>query len=269
MEQLDKHTIKSASFVLAGGACLLAILVQLFSQDGIVTIRGIRLLNGLVTPVMCFWLGMLIRWKVRKPNSWILGIAGALMFLSYFYGSYAIANYSWIDIFYQWWGLILLGFILPWDYLYDRRDPEGIKSGIVLLLSALVFCTIDLVNERMRIVAMPTPLDDLGALLATVTLNVLPFVTILVVYFAAEFSFSKAGQWLGSRKWFRIICWIAAAILFIHIAISLPGMHRDILAWRLTQYAVLPITVYLIIVICRIIRKLSKKDKTWKEVFAI
>lgn len=268
MERIKKQTIKSASFVLAGGACLLALLVQIFSQDGIVTIRGIRLLNGLVTPALCFWLGMLIRWKVGKPKSWILYIAGVLMCVSYYYGSYAITRNG-ISIFYHWWGLILLGFILPWDYLYDRRDPEGIKSGIVLLLSALVFCTIDLVNERMRIVAMPTPLDDLGALLATATLNVLPFVTILVVYFAAEFSFSKAGQWLGSRKWFRIICWIAAAILFIHIAISLPGMHRDILAWRLTQFAVLPITVYLIIVICRIVCKLRKKGMTWKGVFSI
>ena len=239
---------------MAGGACLLAILVQLFSSNGILPIRGIRLLNGLVIPLMCFWLGMLIRWKVGKPARWILCIAGVMMCLSYYYGSHAIANYGWIKIFYHWWGLILLGFILPWDYLYERRDPEGIKAGIVVLISALAFCTLHLVSERMMIVRMPAPLDDLGELLANVSLYVLPFVTILIVYFAAEFSFSKAGQWLGSKKWFQIICWIAAVFLFIHIAISLPGMRGNILAWRLTQLAVLPSTVYLIIVICRIIR---------------
>lgn len=265
---MDKNTFKSASYVLAGGACVLAILVHFFSPDGMVPVRGIRLLNGLVTPVMCLWLGMLIRWKVGKPKSWILRIAGVLMCISYYYGSYAITN-SGINIFYQWWGLILLGFILPWDYLYERRDPEGIKSGIVLLLSTLVFCSLNLVSGRLGIVEMPAPVDDLGAFLASVTLGVLPFVTILVIYFAAEFSFSKAGQWLGSRKWFRIICWISAAILFIHIAISLPGMRGNTLAWRLTQWAVLPITAYLIIVICRIIGKYSKKEMTWKDVYSI
>ena len=175
-----------------------------------------------------------------------------------------------MNIFYQWWGLVLLGFTLPWDYLYQRRDPDGIKSGILLLISALAVGALDLVHERMTIVSIPSPVEDLGTLLSSVTLYVLPLATIIPVYFAAEFSFSKAGQWLGEKMWFRWIIGIAAAYAF---CITIAGMMIypgwDVQMWQLTQLFIQPFSIYLIIVICRIIRKLGKKEMTWKEVFAI
>ena len=259
MEKLDKQTLKNTSFVVADGACLLMIAFLL-------PIRGLRFITALAIPTLCFWVGMLIRFKVGKPKWWVLAIAAALMIAAYVCG---FCSQDWLNVRFQWWGLILLGFILPWNYLYERRDPDGIKSFIVLLISALAFSTINLVNSRMMAVTMPSPVDDLGSVLESVTKYALPFVAVLPAYFAVEFSFSKAGQWLGSKVWFRIICWIAAATVFINIISNMFGIGGDILVWRLTQLAVQPVTVYLFVVIYRIICKLRKKEMTWKEVFRI
>lgn len=262
-----KPFFKNASFVVAGGACLLMIAGHFFySPDGLLPIKGFRFVAALAIPMLCFWAGMLIRWKVGKLRWWVLAIAAALMFATYVY-SFCIQD--WLNVRFQWWGLILLGFILPWDYLYERRDPDGVKSFIVLLISALAFSTINLVNSRMMAVTMPSPVDDLGSVLKSVTKYTLPFVAVLPAYFAVEFSFSKAGQWLGSKIWFRIICWIAAATVFINIISNLSSIGGDILVWRLTQLAVQPVTVYLFVVICRIICNLRKKEMTWKEVLNI
>lgn len=255
---------------MAGGACLLLIAGQNFNPYGPLPIKGFQFIANLAMPMLCFWVGMLIRHKVGKPKQWVIAIAGALMVASYCYSIYALSHFSSVNIFYQWWGIMLLGFILPWEYLYQHRDQEGIKSGIILLISALAFSTLDLVNERMTVVTLPAPVDDLGTLLSSVTLYVLPFAAIIPVYFAAEFSFSKAGQWLGEKKWFRWIIGIAAAYTFLKIIVDLVFVPVwDVQMWQLTLLFVQPFTIYLIIVICRIVCKLRKKEITWKEVFCI
>ena len=265
MEQIDKLTFKNASFVMAGGVCLMGLIGYFLHIGGTLYVRGIQFVTSLVIPTLCFWVGMLIRFIISKSRKLVLCILGALMCVSYGYGICAMSHLGWIAIVYQWWGLILLGFILPWEYLYQHRDLDGIKSGIILLISALAYCAVDLVNERMRIVPIPSSVSDLGELLFSVTKIVLPFVTILTVYFAAEFSFSRAGQWLGSKKWFQVICWIAAVLLFAILILQFNRWNRLSMMWQITRILVQPVTVYLVFVIVRIIRKSGK----WKEVFTI
>lgn len=263
MKQIDRTTLINASFVLAGAACILVF-------GNLLPIRGYRFVASIATPLLCFWVGMLIRYKVGEPKRWVVAIATILMIASYGYSFYALSHFTSVSVFYQWWGIMLLGFILPWDYLYQYRDREGGKSGILLLFSVLVCCVLKLVNDRMTDIALPSPVADLGAMLAYVTLFALPFATIIPVYFAAEFSLSKAGQWLGGQKWFRLVTVIAAACSFLQIIVNLmfvPGW--DVQMWQLTRLFVQPFMIYLIIVICRIIRQLRKKEMTWKEVFCI
>ena len=265
---MKSNTFENATFLMAGGACLIGLIGHFLRID--LHVKGIQFVTSLMIPALCFWVGMLIRYKVGKPKWWVVAIATVLMVAAYGYSFYAINHFNWISIFYQWWGLVLLGFILPWDYLYQRRDPDGIKSGILLLISVLVFSVLDLTHERMTIVSMPSPVDDLGTLLSSITLYVLPLATIIPVYFAAEFSFSKAGQWLGEKKWYRWIIGIVAVYAFLQTITGMMMSPRwDVQMWQLTQLFVQPVTIYLIIVICRIIRKLGKKEVTWKEVFAI
>lgn len=270
MERIEKQTFKNASFVMAGGACLIGLIGHYLRIDGPLHVRGIQFVTSLVIPTLCFWVGMLIRYKVGKPRWWVLAIAAALMVAAYCYSFYALSHFTWVNIFYQWWGLVLLGFTLPWDYLYQHRDSDGVKSGILLLISALVFGALKLVNGRMMTVDMPSPVDDLGALLSSVSLYILPLATIIPVYFAAEFSFSKVSQWLGEKKWYRWIIGIAAVCSFLMTIAGMMFFPRwDVQMAQLTQLFVQPFSIYLIIVFCRIIRKFGKKEMTWKEVFAI
>lgn len=270
MERPDKQFFKNASFVLAGIAFLLMIAAHFCNSPyGALPIKGFRYVAGWAIPLLCLWVGMLLRFKVRKPKWWILTIAAVAMVVCYFFSFRARMIPDWLSIRYQWWGLILLGFLLPWDYMFEHRDKDGIKSFVLLLISALAYSTLDFIYDRMTIVALPAPTEDLGALIGSVTGYMLPFVTLLPLYFATEFSFSKAGQWIGSQKWVRWIVGIVSVVFFVSFLVDCTRLHRPFFMWHLTQLLMQPFTIFLIVIICRILRKLQNKEITWKEVFDI
>ena len=65
------------------------------------------------------------------------------------------------------------------------------------------------------------------------------------------FSFSRAGQWLGGRKWFRWIVAVPCLFSFVLAASNLitAGFRWDIILVRLIQFLVQPVTVWLVVVI--------------------
>lgn len=269
---MDKNNVTNASFVLAGGACLLMIAYHfLFSVTGILPIRGSRFLVALVTPALCFWAGMFVRHLCGKVKWWVLAVAAVLAAVSFYFSRHTVNNLGWSEIRFLWYFLILAGFLLPQDYLYDRRDKEGIKSFMLLVITALFYGAFELYWGRVYPFCMKPQFEDMAVLLMVVTTNMLPLAALLPVYFAAEFSLSNAAQWLGGQNWFRWIVGIAAFIcfcgalsgLFVHSPLFFDSINRKI------QFFVQPFTIYLIVVICRIFRKLRKKEMTWKEVFAI
>jgi len=267
MKQLDKQQVKNASFVLAGGACLLMIAGQLFSTHGAFPIRGFYLLNGLVIPALCLWVGMLIRWKVGKPKWWATVIAGVAMTALFGASFFVQSTPYWLTDTFLWYGILLAGIMLPWEFLWENRDKNGIKPIVLLLLSTFAFCALDLVHDRMEVITLPNPYEDLGMLFRNVSNYAAPIAMLLPIFFLAEFSFSKPGQWLGEQKWFRWIVAIASVICFIASIFNIGHTWGGLFMRCLTMILFQPVTVYLIIVICRIIRKLNKKEMTWKEVF--
>ena len=267
--KMDRNTFKNASFLLAGSACLLMIAGELFSPNGVFPIRGIPLLNGLIVPLLCLWVGMMIRLIIGKPRWWLLFLVSVAMGASYIVCFFVQSTPYWLNDRFQWYGILLLGILLPWERLWENRDKCGIKSFALFLLSSLVFCALDLFQGRMEAIELPAPYEDLGALLGSVSKYVVPFALLLPVFFAAEFSFSNAGQWLGRQKWFRLLGGILAFISFFVALFNIVGTRDGLFMRCLMILLVQPIIVYLIVIICRIIRKLCKKQLTWKEVFAI
>lgn len=267
---MDKTIIKNASFVLAGVACLLTITYHyFFSIIGILPIRGSRFLAALAMPTLCFWAGMLVRQISGKVKWWWLAIAAILAAISFYYSRHTVNNLSWGEIRFLWYFIFLAGFLLPWDYQYEHRDKEGIKSFILLVITALPYCAFELYWNRVSPYCMKPEYEDMATLLMVVTTNMIPLAALLPVFFAAEFSLSNPAQWLGEQKWFRWIVGIAAVFCFFG---ELPGLRFSFGAYdlpRWIRFFVQPFTIYLIIVICRILRKLRKKEMTWKEVFAI
>lgn len=269
MKLFDKQTIKKSSFVLAGGACLIGLIGHYLRIDGPLHVRGIQFLTSLVVPTLCFWVGMLIRYKVGKPKWWVLAIAGVAMLASLFFSRHTVNILHWMEIRFFWYFIALAGFLMPWNYLYERRDKDGYVSAVLLVITVFTYAAIELCWQRMGTSIMLPKHEDIATLLLVVTTNILPIAAIPPVFFAAMFSFSNAGQWLGEKKWLRWIVGIAAIASFIGI---LPGLRFDLTLdplylTRWVQLFVQPVTIYLIIVICRIISKFGKKEMTWKEVF--
>ncbi len=271
MGEIGKQTFKNASFVMAGGACLIGLIGHYLCIDGPLHVRGAQFVISLVIPTFCFWVGMLIRYKVGKPKWWVLVIAGVAMLASLYFARHDVNILNWMEIRYFWYFIALLGFLMPWNYLYERRDKDGYVSAILLVITVFTYAAIELCWQRMGTSVMLPKYEDIATLLLVVTTNILPIAAIPPVFFAAIFSFSEAGQWLGEKKWFRGIVGTAAVVSFLGI---LPDLRFDLTLnpfciTRWVQLFVQPVTIYLIIVICRIIRKLGKKEMTWKEVFAI
>ena len=248
---------------------MLMIAGLLFTTHGALPIRGFYLLNGLVIPMLSFWVGMLVRFCAGKPKWWGLLIVSIAMIASFIVCLFVPSMPYWLNERFQWYGTLLLGILLPWEYLWEKRDNCGIKSIVLFLLSALAFCALDLVHDRMEVIKLPAPYEDLGILLCSVSKYISPFVLLLPVFFAAEFSFSDAGQWLGQQKWLRWIAGISTVVCFIVSLFNIIGTWDGLFMRCLIMLLVQPVTIYLIIVICKIIRKVCKKQLTWKEVFAI
>ena len=212
---------------------------------------------------------MLIRFRTGKPKWWQLTIVAVVM-AALFYCSFREVQFlKWLYVRFQWYGLICLGFLLPWEYLYEFRDKDGIKSFVLCVISSLAYCALNLVNQRMTVVTLPAPYEDLGVLLKVVSQYITPLALLPSIYFASLFAFSTPGQWLGEKKWFRWIAGGVAVIVFLAFVFNLQLTWLSVLLWQLPMLLVQPVTIYLIVVIYRIIRKLGKKELTWKEVFAI
>ena len=270
-------TLKNASMVLAGGACILLVLTHLFSTyGGLIPIRGFWYCSLLTTSLLCLWCGMLIRSWIGKPRDWFLVLIGLLIAcgLWVFYELTHTGDVPSIsDLRYEYVFQFLLGLLIPWNLFRENGDHAGVKSGVLCIITALSYATIYLVLHRLGH-RMKAEFTDMEQLLIVVTTYVLPLASIPPLILAAEFSYSKAGQWLGSRRWFF---WLSApASIYCFLGIITSNLHLPIYPsrfYQLIQFLVQPVTVYLLIVIVRIIKKFSNKgskdSSSWKEVFKL
>ena len=149
---------------------------------------------------------------------------------------------------------------------------------MLLILTVLGYTALQVVWQRLIIGPVMVPeCDDMRQFLLILTTNILPLAMIPPLVMAVEFSFSKAGQWLGSRKWFLWLTVIPALYCFLGAWFRRPNcFHLAVYSWdteRLIRLLIQPISVYLMIVIRRLAVKLVKGSKqnslSWKDVFSI
>jgi hypothetical protein len=274
-------TLRNASVVLAGGVCLLAVLGRIFSpfsSECIYPIRGFWLGTLLNVPVLCMWCGMLVRYRIGRPKAWFLALVGLVAAVLFYCSRYTIYSPNFNHICFLWGFQFLLGILLPWDHIRENGDRTGAKSAILCVLTALVYSALFLVWQRLAVGdAMKPECADMEQLLLVLTSNVLPVASIPPIVLAMEFSFSRAGQWLGSRRWFFWVGVVAAVHVFFVTLSTMLGFwywsHYTFAAARWIRFLVQPVTVYLMVVTWRAARKLFKKTNpdypTWKDVFKV
>lgn len=255
MKQIDT-TLKRASVVLAGGACLVLVLGRLFSSYvGIVPVPGLWLVTQLAVPMLCLWCGMLVHDRIGRPKPWLpvlVGLLAAGTLAGQMAGTVSYSLRELLFILFH----FLLGILLPWDHLRENGDKAGAKSALLCLLTAFVYAALRLVQQRLDGGVMKPENADMEALFKNVLRIVQPLASVLPLLFASEFAFSKAGQWLGSRKWFFWLSVPAAVFCFFVAMMSLSfefWIHYPYGAVTWIRFLVQPVTVCLILVIWRFI----------------
>lgn len=275
MKSIDP-SLRNASVLLAGGACLVPVLARIFSPYGWLPVRGAWLASMLVIPLLCFWCGMLLHYHVvGKARVWLQAAAGLVAAFMFYLSRHTVNAPSLSEMASTYFFAFFLGIALPWDHLRKNGDHLGAKSAVLCVLTALTYTAIYVVWQRLDCKMQPR-FADMEQFLLVLTTNMLPLAMVPPLLFATEFSFSKAGQWLGSRKWFMWLAVPAALYCFLGAWFHRPwGIVLD-LSWetaRLIRLLVQPITVYLMIVIGRVVVKLCKGAKqdcpSWKDVFKI
>ena len=278
MKPIDP-TLKNASVVLAGGACLVPVIARVFYPYGWLPVRGAWNANLLVAPMLSLWCGMLLHYRIGgKARIWVRAFAAAIAVVMFYFsrhsvnapGTYGAAAYLLLSFF--------LGLALPWDHIRENGDHVGAKSAVLVILTVLSYTALDVVWQRLIVGPVMVPeCDDMRQFLLILTTNILPLAMIPPLVMAVEFAFSNAGQWLGSRKWFFWLTVIPALFCFVRAWDRRPYcFFLEVYSWETANWIRLfiqPISVYLMIVIWRLAVKLFKGAKqdypNWKEVFKI
>jgi len=278
MKPIDP-TLKNASVVLAGGACLIVILTSVFSPfSGLVPVRGAWLPRLFVTPLLCLWCGMLVHYRIGgKARIWVRVLAAALAVVMFYFSRHTVNGPGLSGAAANFLLSFFLGAALPWDHIRENGDRAGAKSAVLCTLAALGYAALYVVWDRLIIGPVMSPkYDDMRQFLLVLTTNIFPLAIIPPLVMAVEFAFSKAGQWLGSRKWFLWVTVIPALFSFVRACDRLPsGFYLD-LSWETAywiRFLVQPVTVYLMIVIWRLAVRLFKGCKQdypkWKDIFKV
>ena len=266
-------SFRNATLVIAGGACLIVVIARLFSPFyDLIPVRGAWLATLLVTPLLCFWCGMLLHFSIGgKTRGWFQVLAGLLAVVMLYLSRHTVNAPNMGEQASTYLFLFFLGFVLPWNHLRENGDRLGAKSAILCVLTSLCYAALYLVWQRLGERMEPRFVDMEQFILVLMT-NMLPLATVPPLMMATEFAFSRAGQWLGTRKWFLWLVVPAALICFLGAWFRRPFHISLDLSWETTygiRLIVQPVTIYLMVVIWRTLRGLAKSRIEWKEVFRI
>lgn len=254
MESIERKKLISASFILTGAACALILLSRCYYNfcDGL-PVKGIWTIFSLAWPLLGFWFGMVMRHLAGKPRWWILAIAAAASALVFaglvtdqvlYFHTHTLR----VVLF------ALLGFIIPTG-AYSSSD-NSIKSGILLLLSLLAYATCEFALQRLHVGHMAREYAAMQVQVSKVLYCGSYALELLTVWLFAEFSFSGAGQWLGSKKWFRWIASLLAVTVFISILVYV--FECGLSWWYLVDIIIQPVVVYVGIVFYRLVFKINR-----------
>lgn len=274
METMKERYI-NASFLIAGCACLAMVvnhLVLVFSDYSFESaLPGWSFMTSLCNPVLFAWVGLLLRYKYRKSRTWILAvIAVSILFLLYQY-ILLLRHDSW------WWEFkpviyvasLGIGYLAPQGMIDEAGRRKGLEYLVLLLCAVFCYTACSVVSGRIQWDGLPPELHEMKGLMARLMNIVDPLLIIIVLYFTVMFSFSGYGQWIGGRNWFRGVAIGVSAYAFL---LSVGNFTWGLFSrWMILPFLVQPVTVYLALVLYRLIRRKVKGGgpSSWKESFKL
>ena len=221
----------NASFIMAGLACLIPVL------DGY-GLKGVGYLSPLCPPLIGFWLGLLLRDITGQPRKWFLvlvasaavGLAAWLLTNNIF----RLSTHSLRLTLYA-----LLGYLVLSRNVFTGDDWA--RNAAVLVLSLLTLAACSLSYDRLRACLDPALNEEWRTIVFGALRLAIGASTLLAVWCMAECAFSKVGQWLGSRKRFRIASAVPMLLVFAGIVADI--IDSGLKWWKLPVLAANPVTV--------------------------
>lgn len=277
MEVRDLY--KNASIIIGGALCAVLmtnnILGRMSNWNEPSVFPGFRVMAGLCYPILFCWVGMLLRFWKQNPKWWIqLIIVGISIFCIYRYRHFA-ENWGFIGFLYI--AMAGIGYLIPTKVLVDSSRNRGWISLIMVAFSAFCYTVLTTAKNRLLWGPLMPGHEDMELMLETILVNAEPLMVIVVAYFVGQFGFSRIAQNMGSKSWFRGIVAVPCIYTFIGSFFRLftmgtffmiSYMYYSPLLWFIVQ----PVTIYLVVVLARILkeRRKEKKDRTnWKELAKI
>ena len=256
--------IKNASVDITGLAGLLLItgtVIRQASPQGGSLIPGLSSLAGLALPALCLWVGLLLRHCNPSPPLWIKLIVACAVTGSLYMSRHGLW-YEWRTLSYLYLLSMGAGFLFPESQKDNATGNKGWDSLVLLLLSAFCFTAVTVVLQRIGRMDMRGH-DEMRQLLFWLLTNCRPLLVVISLYFLALFSFSRTGQAIGRTSWIQGIAAAAAVCCF-------PANLRGRMWYFSDLFRVLvqPVSIYIILVLSRMIRR-REKGLSWGDVFRV
>lgn len=245
---------KSASYTMAGTACVVVILNILFwrfGSDGHSLVPGFRFAARLATPVLCAWLGITIKQWKGTESLWVI-VPLAIVGLALLCAVAADPSFFSFDkCVRECLAMIILGYIIPKKHLETFSKKELLIPSILLCAGAILIYAC-IVAVRTRVFVYPT-IDgyaDMKDLFLSLLQIGEAIAAIVSVYFVIAVSFSSLGITLGNLKWVRVILAIFCVLVFVR---SVIGSGHSI--YSIIRIIANPVFVYIIVWVSRHLKK--------------
>lgn len=249
---------KSASYTMAGTACMVVILnlvLYHLGNEGHSLLPGFSFTAGLATPVLCTWLGIMLKYWKGDEMHWLivlLSIIGLtiICFLATD-ANFFSPNKNLMECL----AMVIMGYIIPEKHLEALSKKEMRIPSILLCVSSLLIYTCIAV-ARNRIYLIPSVMEyadmkDLALSLLLIGETVTAYVAVYSIIAAA---FSSAGIAFGNTKWVRASLGVFCILAFIRAVVNAcisSGLHTVFIVQVISN----PVFIYLIIWVSKRLKK--------------
>ena len=272
---MTSPAIKNASVFLTGIASLIMVVHLLYNlviSADYATYRWLLPVFAMSVPILFAWVGVLLRWKFPNPSRWIKWILIAIIPATYLFWTFVHLDNM---IFWNpgdrctWLYVGIMGFLIP-PKLLEQLRLDAKWNVLLILATAFLYVGVSRIMYHFSPDGWQMPNNEWTQLFRRLMV-VLPLA--LSIFFLVCFSFSPLGQRIGGVRTIGIISQVLAVLGMIICLIEIidhlffPGSFIPLhVIYRLL---VQPISIYFLVIICRLFRDGYKTSRITRDVFAV
>ena len=272
---MTSPAIKNASVFLTGIASLIMVVHLLYNlviSADYATYRWLLPVFAMSVPILFAWVGVLLRWKFPNPSRWIKWILIAIIPATYLFWTFVHSD----NMIFWYPGyrctclyVGIMGFLIPPKLLAQLR-LDAKWNVLLILATAFLYVGVSRIMYHFSPDGWQMPNNEWTQLFRRLMV-VLPLA--LSIFFLVCFSFSPLGQRIGGVRTIGIISQVLAVLVMIICLIEIidhlffPGSFIPLhVIYRLL---VQPISIYFLVIICRLFRDGYKTSRITRDVFAV